>query len=1161
MTVEDSRGLYLCLCKEGGVEPQEGVLDQLQEGSRLDLSGQSLSKDTCSVLVSLSDCMLSEEGAKVLLSGLFGDTTVKSLDMNGNNLRSARAEVLGKLLAPNKTLKEAFSGFCDCLGINNTLTPLDLRNNQISPCGAAALVLALRRSGSVEELDLRWNNLGLLGGRSLLEALQSNKSMVRLKVAGNNIPSDTLKALEQTAGHNARWRCKRQQLLQPVHSTVSCFSIFFCFFLSFFLSSDLLLRKKEEDSLLKEEKLLREIQNLSETNRQLRSKGEELEQSSTAELKMLLAQADNRLEMEKRRSKQALEDSEGLRQKEVEQVSQRLEESHRVLQEHILKLEEQRIQDAKEKFRCTACANGNKTLNKTLRTVSRCTPWMLRDALELKIQEEKEAIQQTQQEVCALQQDLQVKQDVTQHKEELKDEPSKLFKLRCELQKLQNTGGDCKLLKHELEVEKTILYVKRQKLKTFKREYEDVTTDVEKEKRDIDTLRTENQALLGEIQALERVVKRKAEAEAELGGLRNESSRLKNSVQRLKVEIQMKKAELQRHSNLIWEGTVSSSDPQALLGAVREEQRVVELLKREATYLKTQLHELELSSTFQGGLRGELRGLLAQKKSAEENNSRLKKKIRQLQEEHKEVIEIRGEVGAQSKALDALNAEEKELEEAYNSIKADIVALGYGKGQLELEKEVLSGQIQEKKKVLQKKGEVEAELCALKEVSSSLKDGIELIKQEIEREKAEFERISESKELPDTLISTLTKKVWEEKFAVENLEQEADVLKRKLQDLKVSVQQKQGVENELRQVSAQKRSAQDNISEMEREITNLQSTLHQYDKINAEVLSESKTLHALHQRQRELEKEQESIQAEISALQVNNSKLAAENQTLSEKLQQQQQLGKKKTEAEEELRALGRVTASLKDSIGTLKQQIKSETAKFGGVFQDGAHEAMPDPSDVFKDFSRRIADQKIVVENLKLEADNLNSKSQEMQELNKQIPLLEKQLLDLDRRKQLLQENVSTTARKISKFQEKKKSYISMNEEVVAKNNELKKLYREQKRVEKEYEAAKTEINAVRASTSKLREDNYILTKKRESSQKRVQKMKKKQPNQGASNVKEPVLKESVSPIKHLKENPPPKNPKLKSPDPVLESSSDDDLTLDDISELPFDTPSLSDF
>uniref|UniRef100_A0A8C7Y3A4 Leucine rich repeat containing 45 n=1 Tax=Oryzias sinensis TaxID=183150 RepID=A0A8C7Y3A4_9TELE len=416
--MEDSRGLYLRLCKEGGVEPQEGVLDQLQEGSRLDLSGQSLSADTCSVLaralqdgaftqVSLSDCMLSEEGAKTLLSGLFGNTTVKSLDMKGNNLRSAGAEVLGKLLARNKTLcrlvlewnalgvwEEAFSAFCDGLGSNNTLTHLDLRNNQISHHGAAALALALRRSGSLEELDLRWNNLGLLGGRSLLEALQSNKSMVKLKVAGNNIPSDTLKALEQTAGHNS----DRQTTLRENHSRTQVLSREIQTlkedkgrqFLSLMETID---RQKEEmgrsnrsasvqishlqealnerksavktppvhDSLLREGKLLREIQNLTETNGQLRSKVRELEQrcksqqqqifelkqelaNSTAELKMRLAQADDRLEMEKRRSKQALEDSESLRQKEVEHVSRRLEESERLLQERVLKLEEQRIQ-------------------------------------------------------------------------------------------------------------------------------------------------------------------------------------------------------------------------------------------------------------------------------------------------------------------------------------------------------------------------------------------------------------------------------------------------------------------------------------------------------------------------------------------------------------------------------------------------------------------------------------------------------------------------------------------------------------------------------------------------------------------------------------------------------------------------------------------------
>ncbi|KAF6735105.1 Leucine-rich repeat-containing protein 45 [Oryzias melastigma] len=466
--MEDFRGMYLRLCKEGGVEPQEGVLDQLQarggsQGSRLDLSGQSLSADTCSVLaqalqdgaftqVSLSDCMLSEEGAKILLTGLFGNTTVKSLDLKGNNLRSAGAEVLGKLLARNSTLRrlvlewnalgvweEAFSVFCDGLASNNTLSHLDLRNNQISHHGAAALALALRRCSSLEELDLRWNNLGLLGGRSLLEALQNNKSIVKLRAAGNNIPSDTLKALEQTTGHNS----DRQATLRENHSRTQVLSREIqslkeekgrqllslmetidrqkeemgrsnrsasvqishlqealnerksavkaltaklqmaeaALALSEQKNQSLgehvtrlkaekdderekqsrLRKKEEEDRSLREGKLLREIQNLTETNGQLRSKGEELEQrcksqqqqifelkqeltNSTAELKMRLAQADDRLEMEKRRSKQALEDSDSLRQKEVEHVSRRLEESERQLQERVLKLEEQRIQ-------------------------------------------------------------------------------------------------------------------------------------------------------------------------------------------------------------------------------------------------------------------------------------------------------------------------------------------------------------------------------------------------------------------------------------------------------------------------------------------------------------------------------------------------------------------------------------------------------------------------------------------------------------------------------------------------------------------------------------------------------------------------------------------------------------------------------------------------
>uniref|UniRef100_A0A8C4HQ73 Leucine rich repeat containing 45 n=1 Tax=Dicentrarchus labrax TaxID=13489 RepID=A0A8C4HQ73_DICLA len=429
--MEDFRRTYLRLCKEGGVEPQESVVAQLQEnraaqGSRLDLSGQSLSADTCSVLarafqkdtvfteVSLSDCMLSEEGANMLLTGLFGNTTVKVLDLKGNNLRFKGAEVLGKLLARNKTLHrlvlewnalgvwdEAFSLFCEGLASNSVLTQLDLRNNQINHHGAAELALALKRNNTVEVLDLRWNNIGLLGGRSLLEALQNNKSIVQLEMAGNNIPSDTLRALEQTIGHNSdrqstlrESRSRTQVLSKEIHTLKEEKGRQVNLSLKtekILINSDYdvvmyRLQMTEAALALSEQKnhnmgeLLTRVKAEKEEQRERQSRERKKEQevwtdcwrennaknhlkcdlcksqqqqifelkqeltNSTAELKLRLAQAEDRLEAEKRRSKQALEDMDSLRQKEVENVNRHLEESERALQERIFKLEGQRIQ-------------------------------------------------------------------------------------------------------------------------------------------------------------------------------------------------------------------------------------------------------------------------------------------------------------------------------------------------------------------------------------------------------------------------------------------------------------------------------------------------------------------------------------------------------------------------------------------------------------------------------------------------------------------------------------------------------------------------------------------------------------------------------------------------------------------------------------------------
>ncbi|KAK3529234.1 hypothetical protein QTP70_021919 [Hemibagrus guttatus] len=491
--MEDFRRTYQRLCKEAGVELQESVLAQLQEvratagGTKLDLSGQSLTVESCSMLgktlqndtlftqLILSDCMLSEEGTKLLLKGLCSNTTVKLLDLKGNNLRGAGAEALGKLLVRNKTLQsagylsssshvifrlvlewnalgmweEGFSVFCEGLASNSSLIQLDLRNNQINHQGAAEIALALKRNSVLQELDLRWNNIGLLGGRALLEALQQNRTLLQLNMAGNNIPSDVLKAIEQSMDHNA----DRHSTLRESHSKTQVLSKEIqilkeeknrqllslmetidkqrdemgrsCRTSSVRLGQlqealnerksavnsltaklqmteaalalseqkvnnlgDLLTKtnvertelidrqsreliKQQEDSIQREGKFSREVNSLTEKNHHLKNKLEEAERrckgqqeqifelkqeltNSTAELKLRLSQAEQRLDIEKRRSKQALEDMDSLRQKEVDHVNKHLEETERALQDRILKLEGQRIQLEEELSRTKA---------------------------------------------------------------------------------------------------------------------------------------------------------------------------------------------------------------------------------------------------------------------------------------------------------------------------------------------------------------------------------------------------------------------------------------------------------------------------------------------------------------------------------------------------------------------------------------------------------------------------------------------------------------------------------------------------------------------------------------------------------------------------------------------------------------------------------------
>ncbi|XP_005001523.2 leucine-rich repeat-containing protein 45 isoform X3 [Cavia porcellus] len=447
--MEDLQRAYSRLCKESGAEPQEAVLRQLQQPlqGRLDLTGQSLTVDTCWALgkllqnqtvwteLILSDCMLSEEGLTMVLQGLCANTVMRLVDLKGNNLRAAGAEALGKLLRQNQSIQsltlewnnlgtweDAFATFCRGLAANSALQQLDLRNNQIS------------------HKDLRWNNIGLLGGRSLVNCLPSNRTLWRLDLAGNNVPGDIVRAVEQAMDHNQeqhtafqesqvrthilsrevqhlqKERSKQfvdlmetidkqreemaknsqavavrmgqlQEALNERHSIIKSLKAKLQMTEATLALSDqkaqdlgeLLAtaeqkhRLGQQDAAERESKLLRDLSATNEKNLLLRNQVDELERKvksqqeqlfltrqelthTSAELKMRTVEAEERLDMEKRRARQSLEDSEKLHVKEVECITRQLEESQKAMQERVHRLEALRLSLEEELSRVKAAA-------------------------------------------------------------------------------------------------------------------------------------------------------------------------------------------------------------------------------------------------------------------------------------------------------------------------------------------------------------------------------------------------------------------------------------------------------------------------------------------------------------------------------------------------------------------------------------------------------------------------------------------------------------------------------------------------------------------------------------------------------------------------------------------------------------------------------------
>ncbi|KAJ7422747.1 Leucine-rich repeat-containing protein 45 [Pitangus sulphuratus] len=404
--MERFRREYARLCAAAGAAPQEAVLRRLREPggarARLDLTAQSLSLQTCGALgrllpgaapfaaLALGDCGLSEEewnslgmweeGFSFFCQGLAANNFLQRLDLRNNQINHQGAGELAVALTQNACLQE-----------------LDLRWNTIGLLGGRALLNCLHRNKTLKRLELAGNNVPgdilkaveqALDHNQDREAILSeaqnqvyilNKEVLNLKDEKNKQFLDLMDTVDKQKEEKAK--SERLQMTeaalalseQKVHNLGELLnamkqeqtSVAECHFRE--------LQQQKQESADREGKLLHDLSAASEKNLLLRNQVDELERkckvqqdqlfqvkqdlaNTTAELKLRAVQAEERLEMEKRRFKQSLEDMESLRVKEVDHMTQHIEASERSMQDRIQRLETIRISLEEELSQVKAAA-------------------------------------------------------------------------------------------------------------------------------------------------------------------------------------------------------------------------------------------------------------------------------------------------------------------------------------------------------------------------------------------------------------------------------------------------------------------------------------------------------------------------------------------------------------------------------------------------------------------------------------------------------------------------------------------------------------------------------------------------------------------------------------------------------------------------------------
>ncbi|XP_047401740.1 leucine-rich repeat-containing protein 45 isoform X3 [Sciurus carolinensis] len=321
-----------------------------------------------------------EDAFATFCGGLAANSTLQQLDLRNNQISHKGAEELALALKGNATLQQ-----------------LDLRWNNIGLLGGRALVNCLPSNRTLWRLDLAGNNVPSDVLRAVEQAMEHNRdrhSAFQETQARTHLLSKEVQYLQEEKSKQfldlmetidkQREEMARSSQLQMTEAALA---------LSEQKSQDLgeLLATAEQERLSlsqrgekerrleqqeaaeRESRLLRDLSAASEKNLLLRNQVDELERklksqqeelfltrqeltNTSAELKIRVVQAEERLDVEKRRARQSMEDSEKLRFKEVEHMTRHLEESERAMQERVQRLEALRLSLEEELSRVKAAA-------------------------------------------------------------------------------------------------------------------------------------------------------------------------------------------------------------------------------------------------------------------------------------------------------------------------------------------------------------------------------------------------------------------------------------------------------------------------------------------------------------------------------------------------------------------------------------------------------------------------------------------------------------------------------------------------------------------------------------------------------------------------------------------------------------------------------------